>query len=322
MKIVGTKNARKGVEKGMHILRNAGTAIDAVEKAIRVIEETANDWSVGYGAFPNLLGTVELDASIMEGRTLNAGAVAAIQNFMHPISIARKVMEELPHVLLVGEGAERFAEQYQFEKTKLLTEEIKRQYREFEKGGVPILTRKERIDDLSEEEIEEKREWMRKYLEDHRIREFYERFKLEAHGTVNVIALDEEGNMCAGVSTSGTPLKIPGRVGDTPLIGAGNYVDNRYGGAACTGHGELAIQLSSARMAVFNRKRGQNVREACENTVKALDHINLENDGLTVLMLDEQGRVCSASNRRVPTYHVFSAKMDEPEKRKGVKVEL
>src|SRR5581483_1851029 len=124
--LVGSTNAEIGFADGMEILRAGGSALDAVEAGVRLVESNPDDHTVGYGGLPNLLGQVELDASIMDGRTLAAGAVCAVQGYEHVISIARKVMEELPHVLLAGRGAERFAAEHGFRKRRLLTAPARR----------------------------------------------------------------------------------------------------------------------------------------------------------------------------------------------------
>jgi beta-aspartyl-peptidase (threonine type) len=123
--IIATKNGSVGIQEAMQVLKAGGTAVDAVEAGIRLVESNPDDRSVGYGGYPNLLGQVELDAGIMEGRDLSAGAVGAVQGYQHPISIARAVMEWLPHVLLVGEGAARFAAEMGFPRRELLTEEVR-----------------------------------------------------------------------------------------------------------------------------------------------------------------------------------------------------
>ena len=219
--------------------------MDAVEAAVRIVEANEADHYVGVGGLPNLLGVVELDASIMDGATRRAGAVAAVTGFPHPISIARAVCDRLPqHVLLVGSGAEQFADEAGIERGETLTEEARRMWREgLEPDG---LARAEQSHGPGE--IAYRRQMLERLS------------ALAPHegpwGTVNVLALDAAGNLAVAVSTSGYPWKFPGRVGDSALIGSGNYCDNRYGAAACTGRGELAIRASTARCAVLALRAG------------------------------------------------------------------
>ncbi|MHA1971402.1 MAG: isoaspartyl peptidase/L-asparaginase, partial [Candidatus Hodarchaeales archaeon] len=242
IKIVGTIRADIALEEGLNILKRGGNAIDAVERSIRIVEDNEKDWTVGYGGLPNLVGEVELDASIVDGASLKAGAVAGIKNYKNPISIARKVMEETPHVLLAGEGANKFAEILGFEKTELLTRNSKDLHREFLQGKGIV-----EHDYDTEESMKLKQRYLRSYedmVKNKNLMKWYERYAKENHGTVNVIAMDSGGNICSGVSTSGLSFKLPGRTGDSAIIGAGNYADKRYGAAACVGVGEIAIRLS------------------------------------------------------------------------------
>ncbi|NIQ06429.1 MAG: N(4)-(beta-N-acetylglucosaminyl)-L-asparaginase [Candidatus Korarchaeota archaeon] len=318
MIIAGTKNAKEGINEGMKVLKNGGTAVDAVETAVRVVEDNPFDWSVGYGGFPNLLGNVELDAAIMSGKTLNAGAVAGITHYKHPISIARKVMEATPHVFLIGKGAEHFADLHGFVRQDLLTEQSKRGYERFKEGKIPILTRRK---NPSKEEKEKAVKWMQNYLERNELRTFYDRYHLVKHGTVNVIAKDAQGNISVGVSTSGIPLKLPGRVGDTPIIGAGVYADNRTGGTACVGHGELSMRSLTAKSVNLYYHQGYPIQEACTKAISDLSAIHPES-GITVLSLDKHENAYSIGNKRTPTYFVMDEEHTKPKKRKGEKVNL
>ncbi len=256
MLIIGSSNARVGIPLGMAILRRGGSALDAVEAAIRAVESNPDDHTVGLGGLPNVLGVVELDASIMNGATRAAGAVAGVRGIEHPISLARRVMQDLPHVLLVGEGAERFAEECGFEQTDLLTPEAREIYLRGLRGeeGTPYAgaAAKAMV---------------------HRLAMQPERASGKDAGTVNVLALDTEGNICAGVSTSGFAWKYPGRVGDSAVIGAGNYCDGRFGAAACTGRGELAIRGATARTIVLGLAEGLSPQDAGARAMADLDLI-------------------------------------------------
>src|SRR5262245_38934836 len=257
MLLVGSENARVGFADGMRILRRGGRALNAVEAAIRCVEANPADHSVGLGGLPNIAGEVELDASLMDGRTLEAGAVCAVRGYPHVISLARAVMGRLPHVLVAGAGAERLARELGMPRRKLLTAAARATYarkitRRLGPGGglihrVRAATRDPEIAATSEDYF----------------------------GTVNVIAIDRRGDVASGVSTSGWAWKYPGRVGDSPLIGAGNYADNRYGACACTGYGEMAIRSSTARSVVLYMKMGRSLVAAGRAAMSDLRHLTV-----------------------------------------------
>lgn len=303
--IIGTRNAREFLNTGIDILREDGTSIDAVEATINAVEENPEDHSVGLGGIPNLLGDVQLDASIMEGKTLRSGSVAAVKGYIRAISLARKVMELTPHVLLVGEGAEMLADSLGFERKELKTEESQRLY---------DLFRKDAIDDI---ENERRREYIRRYVEDYNLREWYEKLSGEHHGTVNVMAIDVNGDICSGVSTSGLSLKFPGRVGDSPIIGAGNYCDNRVGAAACTGRGELAIRCSTAHTIIMAMREGYSLEDSCIKAMNTINGLN-ETGGINCLSFDVEGNTVCASTRREPIHYYMDLDSQEPEEREGI----
>ena len=242
--LTGSSNADVGFELGTRVLRDGGAAVDAVLATIREVEANPDDHSVGYSGLPNLLGDVELDASIMDGRGLRAGSVGALKNHQDAIDLARCVMEELPHVLIVGDGAERFAGEQQFPRVKLLTDEARAIWLQ---RADPSLQRSKYYERMSE--------LVRETTSD-------PQFPEPPHGTVNVIARDLQGNIACGVSTSGWAWKYPGRLGDSPIIGAGNYADNRYGAAACTGRGEMAQRCLTAHSVITFMRFGMSLVDA------------------------------------------------------------
>ncbi|MHB1501046.1 MAG: isoaspartyl peptidase/L-asparaginase [Candidatus Dormibacteria bacterium] len=249
MLLIASSNGSVGMEAGWEILTTGGTALDAVEAATRLVEDNPEDHSVGYGGYPNLLGTVELDASLMDGATRRAGTVGAVRGYRHPITIARGVLERLPHVTLVGEGAERLAAELGMEPEQLLTEETRRVWRDGLHGLLdPSDPRQHLLDRISG------------LLADPE----------HAAGTVNFLAIDKAGNMASAVSTSGWAWKYPGRLGDSPLIGAGNYCDDRFGAAACTGWGELAIRGATAHSVIAGLAFGLGLAAAAERAVADL----------------------------------------------------
>ncbi len=246
MILVASANGDVGMTAGMEILQSGGSAIDAVEAACRVVEDNLEDHSVGTGGYPNADGDVELDASLMEGTTRRAGAVAALKNYPNPISVARAVMERLPrHVLLAGDGAALFAAERGFTTRDLLTEPSAEAFRQrrFTLFGEEYAFDGNAVSRVTHSKITGPEKSL---------------------GTVNFLALDGGGKMASAVSTSGWAFKHPGRVGDSPLIGAGNYCDDRYGACACTGLGEWAIRAGTARTVVLAMQMGLSLSAACE----------------------------------------------------------
>jgi beta-aspartyl-peptidase (threonine type) len=291
--IVGSANASVGFGPAVEILAAGGTALDAVITAIRHVEANPDDHSVGYGGLPNLLGEVELDASIMEGRGRRAGAVGALQGYQDAVDLARAVMEELPHVIIVTAGAARLAHELGFTPKKLLTPEAEAIWREELSG------------ELSTDAANSSGRSV--YLE--RVRALVSGMTRDPelpeppHGTVNVIALDSHGDLVSGVSTSGWAWKYPGRLGDSPIIGAGNYADNRYGAAACTGRGEMALRASTAHSVVMAMRFGQSLTDAIRfalEDVRTLDDPYASE--LNVVALTPDGHHAAGSTTKGKTY--------------------
>jgi beta-aspartyl-peptidase (threonine type) len=288
----------------MELLRSGGSALDAVELACRIVEDDPDDHSVGYGGLPNVLGEVELDASIMDGATLRAGAVAAVQGYGRTITLARKVMDETPHVLVVARGAERLAAEIGERPQEQRTEEALRRWRErfSERGLTPgesgdlrivarTLTRPLNLQD-----------------------KLVKAARVDTLGTVNFLALDVRGNLASAVSTSGLGWKYPGRVGDSPLIGSGNYCDNRYGGAACTGMGELAIRVATARSLVLYLKCGMTLVEAGRETLRDLLALGAaEGQYMNIVTLTPGGEHAGFTTVPGKQYLFQHAALDEPQ---------
>ncbi len=298
--MIASERGEVGLAVGMDLLRTGGSAMDAVEAAVRIVEANEADHYVGVGGLPNLLGVVELDASIMDGATRRAGAVGAVTGFPHPISIARAICDRLPqHLLLVGAGAEQFADEAGIERGETLTDEAKRMWRE----GLEPDGQARALANFGPGEAE------------------YRRLALNRiaamtppdgpWGTVNVLALDAAGDLAVAVSTSGYPWKYPGRVGDSALIGAGNYCDNRFGAAASTGRGELAMRASIARCAVLALEQGLDPAQACASVLaETADLADAFRAPLQVLCLTPDGRHAGASTKPGSTYAVISADDD------------
>ncbi len=283
MIILASANGDVGIRQAMAVLQAGGSVLDALETGIRLVEDNLADHWVGTSGMPSILGEVELDASIMNGRDLTAGAVGCVQGYPNPISIARKVMEVLPHVFLVGKGAETFAAEMGFQKADLLTPETRELWRK----------------DLASMSVDPDR------LDPNHLVDLVQQFSdpRRTRGTVNFIARDSQGNLATGVSTSGYYGKYPGRLGDSPVIGAGNYADSRYGAAACTGMGEMAIRASTARSVVFYLKMGysleaagiqamQDLRDLGGRFISEMNIIAMDRDGNPAGFSSAQGKTC------------------------------
>jgi beta-aspartyl-peptidase (threonine type) len=279
-------------------LESGGSALDAVEAATRLVEDNPDDHTVGYGGYPNLLGQVELDASIMDGATLRAGAVGALRGFRHPISVARRVMEDLPHVMLAGDGAARFAASLGMAREELLTDEAARVWREGIEGRLP-----EQFRDAQGAIVSEMIARATHLATDPE----------RVAGTVNFIAQDRAGHIASAVSTSGWAWKHPGRLGDSPIIGAGNYADDRYGAAACTGWGELAIRAGTARSVVLYLKQGHSLADACREAFRDLAVLGIPSEQclMSMVALDRAGGHCAVTTGAGRTYVYRAAGMPE-----------
>ena len=286
--IVASGNGAGALATGMRILARGGSALDAVEACARIVEADPADRSVGLGGRPNVLGEVELDASIMDGETRAAGAVAALRGHLHPITVARAVMTRLPHVLLAGEGAARFAREIGAERAELLTAETAALWR--------ARLRREKVDLAS--------------LDRAPLAPLVWR-TVPDQGTVNFLALDRKGRLASAVSTSGWAYKYPGRVGDSPLIGAGNYCDGRAGAAARTGFGELAIRCSTARIAVERLARGDGPEDVAAAAIADANALSSPGRRLNVVVLTTDGRHAAASNKRGTRYAFMTSAMRE-----------
>lgn len=253
-----------GIDEGAKMLRVRGTVFDAVEKVANMVEDDPEVDTVGYGGFPNIEGEVELDAAFMDGRTMAIGAVAGMKGYKHPISVARKVMIDTPHNMLVGQGAEDFAARMGYKREILLTGHIVNEWQkkrnELQKGN--------RID--------------------------------PGHDTVGIVALDLSGNMACGTSSSGAAMKLRGRVGDSPLVGSGFYVDNEVGGAAATGLGEDIMKCCTCFYAVELMRKGYHPQKAAEeavmNTHRRLAKSGNDVGNIAIVCADNNGNFGGAAN--------------------------
>jgi L-asparaginase/N4-(beta-N-acetylglucosaminyl)-L-asparaginase len=249
-------------------LSDGGSAMDAVEAGIRVAELDASEHSVGYGGLPNEDGVVQMDAAVMDGATLDVGAVASLEGVRAPISVARRVMTDSRHVFLVGEGAGRFARKHGFGVEETLTDEARRKWQEWR--GSPNRNG-------------------------------------DGHDTIGLLSLDADGNLAAGCSTSGVGFKEVGRVGDSPLIGSGLYADNEGGAAAATGLGEEILKFCMSFQVVEFMRAGLPPTEACRAAASRMlarrpetaEHM------AAVVALDPQGRAGGYATRDGFSYAVW-----------------
>ena len=230
--------AKEGIEQGFEQLNQNGKASDAIETAIKAVEDFPYYKSVGYGGLPNEDQVVELDAGYMDGDTFDVGAICAIKDFANPISIAKKLSEEKVNNILVSYGAEKYAREHHFEEKEMLTDRAKAFYRKKKK------------------ELEQQAQELKPY---------------DGHDTVGMVCLDENGTVVAGTSTSGLFMKKPGRIGDSPFVGSGFYADSEVGGATATGLGEDLMKGCISYEIVRLMKEGLTPQQACEKAVNDLD---------------------------------------------------
>ncbi|XP_008276967.1 isoaspartyl peptidase/L-asparaginase [Stegastes partitus] len=217
--------------EGFAVLKRGGSALDAVEAAVRTLEDNAV-FNSGHGAALNTDGEVELDAIIMDGRTLACGAVSSVQNIAHPVSLARAVMEKTSHVMLTGRGANLFAESI----------------------GITTVPTDTLVTEYERKEWEKQKTYVTGVMED-----FNSQW---AHDTVGAVAVDSAGNVACATSTGGIRNKMVGRVGDSPIIGSGGYADNSSGAVSCTGHGESILKVTLARLILSHVEQGKSVADA------------------------------------------------------------
>lgn len=257
--VIASANGMKASEKAMEIILAGGDALDGVIAGVNLVEDDPNDTSVGYGGLPNEDGVVELDAAIMHGPTHRAGAVASLRNIKNPSKVARLVMERTDHVLLVGEGALRFARAHGFKEEELLTDRSRAEW----------LTWKEKLSP--------KDDWLAPHTElDKDVGGLFEPFYRNT-GTIHCSGLDLKGNLSCVTTTSGLAFKIPGRVGDSPIIGAGLYVDNKIGAAGSTGRGEANLISCNSVMVVEWMRQGKSPEEAClEACKRVVEHNKMQ----------------------------------------------
>jgi len=262
-------------DAALAILMRDGSLLDAVEQGIWVVESDASNRSVGLGGTPNAAGVVQLDACIMSGPGHRGGSVAALEGIKHPISAARRVMEKTPHVMLVGEGARMFALQEGLESVAV---DSQKRYEQWQQQRI-----KERSGSPAN--------------------------KKDNHDTIALLVLGSDGNVAGGCSTSGLGGKLPGRVGDSPILGSGLYVDNEVGAAGATGIGENVMRYCGSFMAVEFMRQGMSPQAACEQTIQRIAKQDPKGLNLSInfVALDRRGRFGAAGTDKGFRFAVASA---------------
>ncbi|WP_445664494.1 isoaspartyl peptidase/L-asparaginase family protein [Fodinibius sp. AD559] len=258
-------------EAAWKVLAESGSALNAVEAGVRVVEADPEVRTVGYGGRPDRDGFVTLDACIMDQEN-RCGSVGALQHIKHPVSVARKVKEETPHVMLVGDGALDFAMEQGFEKENILTDKARKEWEKWKKNA-----------------------------------EYEPEVNIENHDTIGMLALDKQGNLSGACTTSGTAWKMHGRVGDSPIIGAGLFVDNEVGAAAATGLGEEVIRTCGSHLVVENMRRGDDPKTACKKAVRRIVRQNdaLNNIQVGFIAINKKGQFGGYSVQEGFNYAVF-----------------
>ncbi len=294
--MIGTwEFSKESVAKGAELLQENVSALDAVITAVTMVEDNEAVDSVGCGGFPNVEGEVELDAAIMLGSTLESGSVAAVKGFKNPILLAKDVLLETKHSILVGEGAMKFAQERQHRQGNLLTEQSYQKWLEL-KGKLE----KEKTE---QEKLENEKMDQDKLKESKKAQANNE---VIGHDTVGIIALATDGQMCVGTSTSGAGMKLAGRVGDSPLVGSGFYVDNACGGAAATGWGEDIMKVCTSFYATELLRQGFHPQKAAEQAVlrthNAIIRAGKNPGNIAVICADNQGNTGGAANHEGFSY--------------------
>jgi len=285
--VIASGNGLRAVERAMDLIRRGHDPLDAAIEGVAIVEADPNDRSVGLGGLPNEEGVVELDAAVMHGPTHGGGSVASLRNIMHPAAVARLVMQRTRHCLLVGEGALEFARAHGYPEVNLLTVESRR-----------IWLRWKETRDPNDDWVPEPEDKVALY-----IRETLEK---RVTGTIHCSALDTHGNLGCTTTTSGLAFKIPGRVGDSPILGAGLYLDNEVGSAGSTGLGEANLLNLSSYQVVEGMRRGLHPKDAIMETCKRIATTSIRDPrrrrkdgktsfGVSFYAVDKQGRYAGGS---------------------------
>lgn len=286
MIVLTNDEGRPGIGRTAARLQEGATALDAIEAGVRLVEADPAIRTVGRGGLANILGQVQLDALLMDGDTLRTGSVGALEGFAHPITVARAVMERLPHEMLVGAGAARFAAEIGAETAQNLTDAAAEAWGDWFDRTVPLKDRARWRDTAA----------LVPYVQGAIKADLLPAERAadpvpQGADTTTFLAIDNKGSVGVGVSTSGWAWKYPGRLGDSPIVGAGAYAHSRFGAAACTGTGEMAIRAGTSRSIVLYMKMGLSVADAVDAAIDDLRDLKGGLiDRITIHAIDRDGQ--------------------------------
>jgi beta-aspartyl-peptidase (threonine type) len=285
----GLEGVKRAAKRGFEILEKGKSAVDSVMEAVMVMEDDGA-FNAGYGSSLNIEKNVEMEASIMDGKTLQAGATALLKDVKNPVRLARIVMDKTDHVLVVGEGAEKLANIFCLERRNPITELRLKYYEQQKKTLFEGKFELSRLAGL--------------------VKAYPKLFNLE---TVGAVALDKEGNVAAATSTGGFPLKLPGRIGDSPLIGCGTYADNQAGACSATGIGEIVIRLVLAKTVCNYMEIGKAAEEAVELGIELVNRRKLATyNHMGLISVDVHGGIGATHNSPNMCWAYIKPKMKEP----------
>jgi len=298
--VISSSNGQRACDRAIELIRSGADTLDAVIAGVNINEDDPEDNSVGYGGLPNELGVVELDASVMHGPSRRCGAVASLRNIKNPSKLAKLVMEQTDHVMLVGSAALDFAKAWGFKEENLLTE----------KSRLAWLVWKQSLRDADDHnnwtdglDAPPRSALRRQFpvVDEATLAWAYEMSRHPPTGTINCLALNRKGEMSGCTTTSGLAWKIPGRVGDSPIIGSGLFVDQDVGAAGSTGRGEENIRVAGAHSIVENMRHGMSPKDACLDVLKRVvrnynnDTKRLDKFDLNFYALRKDGEFAGAS---------------------------
>jgi len=283
------EGVKKAAKMGFDLLASGRGAVDAVVEAVAVMEDEGV-FNAGCGSSLNIEKSVEMEASVMDGKTLQAGAVGLLRDIKNPVRLARIVMEKTDHVFVVGEGAEKLANMFKLERRNPVAES---QLERYEQQKRALLEGKFELPKLA-----------------NLVRRYPKLFNLE---TVGAVALDKDGNVAAATSTGGFPLKLPGRIGDSPLIGCGTYADNQSGACSATGLGEIAIRLVLAKTVCNHMESGKTAQEAVEKAIKLVNQrMTGTYNPMGLIAVNPRGEIGAAHNSANLCWACITPEMREP----------
>lgn len=305
MLLIANHEGRSGTQLAAELLQKNHNGLEAIVQGIKIVEANIDIHTVGMSSWPNILGELQLDASVMDGNTRRTGAVGALRGFLNPVEVAHHVMTDLAHEILVGEGAERFASEIGAIRNKNETELSLKAWHEHlnqvltpqQKNDFPNI----RLLDIKNEAVDPEK-------------------IAKAFDTTVYLSLDHERRISSATSTSGWAWKYPGRLGDSPIIGAGSYADSRYGACACTHTGEMTIRAGTARSVVLYLKMGLSLEDAVYEAARDLAELKTGYlDEVTIHAIDKDGnfKVVGLNSSETIRYVVWTPELNAPEIREA-----